>query len=108
MKIMQIRDGICYWDATSKHPTLQSTIGRYPPEILFVEAPDTAFEGWGYDDTVSGDARFIKPTPPQGWLYDEKTGTFYPKDYTPPPTVEEQIQAAIDAYTLELIEGGLL
>lgn len=24
------------------------------------------------------------------------------------PTVEEQIQAAIDAYTLELIEGGLL
>lgn len=26
----------------------------------------------------------------------------------PPPTVEEQIQAAIDAYTLELIEGGLL
>lgn len=26
----------------------------------------------------------------------------------PTPTVEEQIQAAIDAYTLELIEGGLL
>ena len=24
------------------------------------------------------------------------------------PTVEEQIQAAIDAYTLELVEGGLL
>ena len=26
----------------------------------------------------------------------------------PTPTVEDQIQAAIDAYTLELIEGGLL
>ena len=26
----------------------------------------------------------------------------------PAPTVEERIQAAIDAYTLELVEGGLL
>lgn len=111
MKIIQIFDGLCYWDATSRHPTLESTVGKYSPEVTFVEAPDNVFEGWGYDETASGDARFIKPTPPKGWLYDWETGTFYPEDTPKPgtqPTVEEQIQAAIDAYTLELIEGGLL
>lgn len=91
MKIFQILDGICHWDATPKHPTLESTKGLYAPDIKFVEAPDNVFEGWGYVD-----GEFIQPTPPEGWLYDVYTGTFYPVDSTPPaetPTAEEMAEA---------------
>lgn len=77
MKIFQIVNNICYYDATPVHPTLKSTEGKYPPDVLFVEAPDKVREGWGYDETQVGDARFIQPTPPAGWQYDEDTGTFY-------------------------------
>lgn len=77
MKIFQIVNDICYYDATPVHPTLKSTEGKYPPDVLFVEAPDKVHEGWGYDETQVGDARFIQPTPPAGWQYDEDTGTFY-------------------------------
>lgn len=72
MKIFQIENNICYWDATKQFPTVESTIGYFPTSLLFVEAPDYVFEGWGYVD-----GQFIKPTPPEGWLYDDKTGTFY-------------------------------
>ena len=77
MKIFQIVNNICYYDATPVHPTLESTVDRYPPDVLFVEAPDIVREGWGYDPTETGDARFIRPTPPEGWQYDDETGTFY-------------------------------
>ena len=42
-----------------------------------VIAPDYVFEGWGYDITQKGENRFIKPECPNGFKYDEKTGTFY-------------------------------
>lgn len=77
MKIFQIENNICFYDATRVHQTLESTVGCYPSNVLFVEAPDNVFEGWGY---LNGE--FIKPTPPEGWLYDENTGTFY---LAPPP-----------------------
>lgn len=77
MKIFQIVNNICYYDATPVHPTLESTVDRYPSDILFVEAPDIVREGWGYDPNETGDARFIRPTPPEGWQYDDETGTFY-------------------------------
>lgn len=92
MKIFQIFMGFCHWDATRKHPTLESTKGLYAPDIVFVEAPDYVFEGWGYDPDAEGDARFVQPTPPEGWLYDPETGTFYPETDTAPskrPTYEE-------------------
>ena len=80
MKVFHIVGGWCHWDATAQFPSVASTVGRFPPSDLFVEAPDHVFEGWGYDGTQEGDARFIKPTPPEGWLYDDATGTFYPAD----------------------------
>lgn len=80
MKVFQILGGITYWDATEQYPTFESTVGNFTPETLFVEAPDFVFEGWGYDPDASGDARFIKPIPQDGWLYDDKTGTFYPEN----------------------------
>ncbi len=86
MKIFQIFNSrntietFCHWDATRKFPTIESTIGKFPPDVLFVEAPDYVFEGWGYDPTKEGDERFIQPEAPEGWAYDEATGTFYPTD----------------------------
>lgn len=100
MKIFQIKANLCFYDATPVHSTLLSTLGKYPPDVLFVEAPDYVFEGWGYDANAEGDARFIQPTPPEGWLYDEGTGTFYeigepkPSDLNRPVTFEE-LAAAI-------------
>ena len=72
---------------------------KYPPSLLIVEAPDYVFEGWGYDPSQEGDARFLPPIPPEGWLYDENTGTFYQDGEVPPslrPSEEEQLRADID------------
>ena len=91
MKIFQIVDNFCYYDATAVHPSLADTEGRYPPDVLFVEAPDNVFEGWGYNPNAKGDARFIKPTPPEGWLYDDATGTFYPEGGEKPIAPENEI-----------------
>jgi len=104
MKVFQIVNGICHWDATSVHPTIQSTYGKYSIDTLFVEAPDFVFEGWGYQD-----GNFIQPTPPPGWLYDPNTGTFYPEDSEPPkrkPTIEEYL-VELD-YRVSLIELGVI
>lgn len=94
MKVFQVENGICRWDATRKFPNLKSLSGRFPNNLIFVEAPDYVFEGWGYID-----GKFIKPTPPAGWLYDDESGTFYPEDEIAPskiPTPAEQLRADID------------
>lgn len=94
MKVFQVKGSICYWDATVKFHTVTNTVGRFPPSVLFVEAPDYVFEGWGYDPGKKGDERFIQPEPPEGWLYDKGTGTFYPEGEIAPseqPTPEDRI-----------------
>mgnify|MGYP006982396785 CR=1 FL=1 len=91
MKLMQIFCGFCHYDMTPVVANLDEVKEKCPPDVLVVEAPDYVFEGWGYDETQEGDARFIKPTPPEGWLYDDATGSFYPEDSDPPepaPTLE--------------------
>ena len=102
MKIFQIYNGFCYWDATAVHPTIDSTIGKYPPDIIFVEAPDYVFENWGYDSNKTGDARFIKPTAPEGWYYDDETGSFEPinppEPEPEPDTAESVLADATAAY----------
>ena len=72
-KIMQVIAGVCHWDASRAHKTIEETVDKYPPGVLFVEAPDYVFPGWGYVD-----GRFVAPTVPEGWAYDAATGTFYP------------------------------
>lgn len=99
MKVFQIVDNFCHWDATAQFPCLQATVGRFPPTDIFVEAPDKVYEGWGYDPTAEGDERFIQPEPPAGWLYDEGTGAFYPECETAPskqPTADDRI-ASLEA-----------
>lgn len=76
MKIFQIVNNFCKWDASKQFSTIEKAKLAYPNSIVFVEAPDYVHEGWGY---INGE--FIKPQAPEGWLYDENTGTFYPEDY---------------------------
>lgn len=93
MKIFQIIGSFCHWDATETFPTLADTAGRFAPDIRFVEAPDYVFEGWGYDDTLEGDARFVQPTPPEGWLYDKNSGTFYKEGSMKPSEIKKSPEA---------------
>ncbi len=77
MKIFQILGEVCHWDASNVISSLAEAEQRFAPDIVFVEAPDNVREGWGFDASLEGDARFIRPVPPEGWEYDEETGTFY-------------------------------
>ena len=95
MKCFQVLSGFVHWDATSKHSSVANIPkDTYAPNITFVDAPDHVFEGWGYDETAEGDARFIQPTPPEGWLYDPETGLFYPENDIPIPEVIDPIDEA--------------
>lgn len=87
MKIFQIVDNIVHYDMTHLYSSIEVARSKYPSAVQIVEAPDYVFEGWGFNPNENGDNRFIKPTPPEGFLYDEKTGTFYDLDYI----VHEQI-----------------
>lgn len=91
MKVFDVYNNIFRHHYT-QYSTVEEARQYYAPSITFVEAPDYVFEGWGYDGEADGDARFIKPEPPEGWLYDDKTGTFYPEDGIKPsekPTYDE-------------------
>ena len=92
MKVFQILDGFCHWQAP--YSSAEEAGAIYSDDIYFVDAPDYVFEGWGY---LGGE--FIKPIPPKGWLYDDETGTFYPSEDNPiahPVTVNEIAQNALN------------
>lgn len=77
MKIFQIVENWCFKDYTPIYDTVAEAKSHFAADIIFVEAPDYVFEGWGYNAKAKGDKRFIKPTPPEGFAYDDKTGTFF-------------------------------
>lgn len=77
MKLFQIFNNMCYYDMTPLYSTLEEAQSHYPADVVIVETPDYVFESWGYDETKTDEERFIKPTAPEGWEYDENTGTFY-------------------------------
>lgn len=79
MKWLQIKDGFVYADVSYMTENIRKAAAQ---SIEVVSAPDNIFPGWGYDEDASGDARFIKPTAPEGWIYDDSTGTFYDPDLT--------------------------
>lgn len=86
-KVFQIVNDKCNW--LTPYTSLGEVIGKYPSDCIFVEAPDYVFESWGYrltDDDgnpVYGDDRFIKPIPPEGYVYDDDTGEFVPQEEFP-------------------------
>lgn len=76
-KCVQIVNGFVHWDASSRYSTAEEARRYFASDIIFVDAPDYVFEGWGFDADLYGDDRFIKPPVPEGWVYDAATGTFY-------------------------------
>lgn len=78
MAIFQIVNGRCHW--RTPFASLDETTGKFPPDCIFVDAPDYVNEQWGFDDTEIGDDRFIRPTPPEGWVYDDETGKMMPAE----------------------------
>lgn len=103
MKVFQIVDGFCHYNATPLYPNAEEAAKHYAPNTVWVDAPDYVFESWGYDETAEGDARFIKPTPPDGWEYDDATGTFYPLNPKPPePTEEDDINNMLVDHELRI------
>lgn len=77
MKVMQIFNSEVYCDLTSRYPDAKTARQFYAPNIQIEDVPDYVFPGWTYDASKEGDERFIKPTPPEGWEYDDDTGTFW-------------------------------
>ena len=78
MAVFQIVDGRCHW--RTPFETVEETIGRFPPDCLFVNAPDYVTEQWGFDETEVGDDRFIRPEVPEGWDFDPDSGNVMPID----------------------------
>lgn len=78
MKLFIVFNYQCYNDITKKYRDLEDAKKHYDDKTVIVEAPDYVFENWGFDATKIGDERFIQPIPPDGWLYDHDTGTYYP------------------------------
>lgn len=105
MKCFQILSGFVHWDASQVHESVADIPpDTYAPDILFVDAPDYVFEGWGYDAEAEGDERFIRPIPPEGWQYDPKTGVLQPIDLMPEPTppIDPAYVEALETYALDM------
>ena len=99
MKVFQIVDGICRYDATALYPNAAEAAKHYSPDTVWVDAPDHVFEGWGYHETQEGNRIFTKPTPPKGWEYDPDTGRLLPSGQ---PTPEDDINAMLVDLELRL------
>jgi len=80
MKVFQIVDRKVHWDASTLYPSAEEASKHYTPDTIFVDAPDYVFESWFFNSDAEGDARFIRPVPPEGWGYNEENGCFYPLD----------------------------
>lgn len=96
MKIVQIDNGFVHWDASRDVPDLDWAASHYAPNILFVEAPDYVFEGWTYNATAEGDDRFVRPIAPDGWVYDDKTGSFKPEGFEEEPPIDPVAEMALN------------
>lgn len=44
---------------------------NFAPNMLFVDAPDYVWPGWGFDPDKEDDERFVRPELEEGWIYDE-------------------------------------
>lgn len=87
MKIFQILYGLTHADFSSFGSIKNIPKGTFPKALLdqLVEAPDYVFLSWGYID-----GKFIKPETPDGYKYDNLTGTFYPVGTNLLATIQHQ------------------
>ena len=78
MKVFEIENGhIKCW--LKRFNSIEEARKYMAPSIELVEAPDYVYSTWGYDESKSGDNRFIKPETNQGdgWVYNDEDGTFW-------------------------------
>lgn len=68
-------------------------------DFIDYDGPDRT----AYDEEQEGDARFVKPIPPEGWGYDDETGSFYPLNPPDPEPVPETVTT--DEFTAAYNEG---
>lgn len=64
-----------------EYASVEETIGLYADNIVFVEAPDWCYEGYGYFPEAEGDDRFIRPALPEGMVYDQNGNPTDPESY---------------------------
>ena len=103
MKIFQIVDNFVHYDMTHLYSSVEVARSKYPSTVQIVEAPDYVFEGWGFNPNEIGDNRFIKPTAPEGWEYDDATGTFYDPNFEKKQKIG-QLQAELDSTDYKVIK----
>lgn len=72
MKIMEILDNRCHHEYTEFSSMEEARLAYPEGTIDLVEAPDNVWEGYGYDPSQEGDARFIRPPLNEGWDYDDQ------------------------------------
>lgn len=80
VKVFDVQDnrlGHYYPEYTS----IEDTIDKFASNIVFVEAPDWCYEGYGYLPDAEGDDRFIKPMLPDGWVYDMNGNPTLPESF---------------------------
>lgn len=120
MKIFQVIGGYLYWQTAFS--SLSETDGKFPASDKFIET-EKGHVGWKYDESLK---QVIPPTPPPNWGYDEDTDMFFPNS---PETIairEKDVESleiahqnritaisnatsyAVDSYTMQLMEGGIL
>ena len=106
MKIFDIREGRTHHHYL-EYSSIEETVGRYSPDIVFVEAPDWVYEGYGYDPTKTGDERFIRPELPEGWEYDEQGNPWDPERFRSAERKELHAETTDDTMmALRMIRNG--
>lgn len=73
MMMVEILDGIVY-KIHPEYPNRDAIRGLFASNIHMEEAPDEVREGWIFDATKAGDARYSMPPIPKGWTYDPVSG----------------------------------
>lgn len=78
-KIFEIVNGRVHHEYP-EFDTVADAYRVFSKDILFVEAPDTIFVGFGYDDSKEGVERFIRPELSEGWIYDDSNYPWNPEE----------------------------
>lgn len=82
MKLFDVVYGEIHTEYTGEYANAEEASKHFAPDIVFVDAPDWVFPGFGFDPSRSGDDRFIEPTTDTpGWVYDGH-GTFWNPEQT--------------------------
>lgn len=78
-KVVEILDSHVY-RVYDEYKNASEASRYFAPNIVFVDAPDYVWPGYGYDSSKTGDDRFIRPELGEGWVYDENGFPWNPEE----------------------------